>query len=287
MNAVGPLPDFLIIGAMKAGTTTLYYQLCRHPAVGMSREKETDFLIAEKNWGRGEDWYRQQFTPGRQIYGEASPNYTKREAFGGVPERAGELLGQARLIFIARDPVERAASQYRHALFHGVALPAPDALSGTRHIQHLIDTSCYAAQLDPWLAIFPRDRLLILPFEGLVANPGQILTTIAKFLDIADTWPGMNETGSPSAANTGSALAQTPLWAMRLSQSGLVGRLRDVMPTGLRQGIKGAMQRGPARAVPELSAANRSEIRAAVAADAARFRELAGLRFESWRVWDD
>ena len=66
------LPDFIIIGAMKAGTTTLYEMLSHHPAIGMSREKETDFFIATRNWQRGLGWYHGQFTPGHAIQGEAS-----------------------------------------------------------------------------------------------------------------------------------------------------------------------------------------------------------------------
>jgi hypothetical protein len=284
MTRNGPLPDFLVIGAMKAGTTTLYDHLSRHPEVGMSREKETDFLLGGTAWAKGESWYRGQFPAGRRIYGEASPNYTKREAFGGVPERAAALIPAARLVFLARDPVERAASQYRHALFHGVALPLPEALSGTAQMQHLIDTSRYAAQLDPWLAHYRRDDLLVLSFERLVEAPGAVLAELAAFLGIDNHWPGLLPDGSARAANSGAALARTPPWAMRLARAGAVSRLRDALPVAARARIKALLQRGPARSMPHLSAANRAEIAAAVAADATRFRGIAGLPFDGWSV---
>ncbi|MEZ5721509.1 MAG: sulfotransferase [Paracoccaceae bacterium] len=81
------LPQFIIIGAMKSGTTTLYRYLDLHPAVEMSRDKETDFFLTEKNRARGLDWYAAQFTSEARVRGEASPNYTKRRDFPGVPER--------------------------------------------------------------------------------------------------------------------------------------------------------------------------------------------------------
>ena len=68
----GPV-DFVIVGAMRAGTTTLHALLAEHPQITMSRDKETDFFIAEKNYSRGLCWYEAQFDPTRPIRGEASP----------------------------------------------------------------------------------------------------------------------------------------------------------------------------------------------------------------------
>ena len=100
-------PDFIIIGAMRAGTTALADLLSRHPEIGMSRLKETDYFIAEKNFSRGPVWYQSLFPMDRPIRGEASPNYAKSDVFAGVPQRIHAARPDVRLIYIVRDPVER------------------------------------------------------------------------------------------------------------------------------------------------------------------------------------
>ena len=91
-------PDFIVIGSMKSGTTSLYRWLSAHPDIGMSRDKETDYFVAEKSFGRGPEWYAAQFAPGSKIYGEASPNYSKVDDFRGVPARIRAALPDVRLI---------------------------------------------------------------------------------------------------------------------------------------------------------------------------------------------
>ncbi|MEO1284986.1 MAG: sulfotransferase domain-containing protein, partial [Pseudomonadota bacterium] len=81
------LPHFIIIGAMKSGTTTLYRHLDEHPDVDMSRDKETDLFVSEKNWSRGLGWYSNQFSRADAVRGEASPNYSKSRDFPGVAKR--------------------------------------------------------------------------------------------------------------------------------------------------------------------------------------------------------
>lgn len=261
------LPDFLIIGAMKAGTTTLYDCLRAHPEVGMSRQKETDFFLNPA--AQGLDWYRGQFDPARRVKGEASPNYTKRAAFPGVPERAAALVPDAKLVFIARDPVARAASQYRHAILSGAPVPPPEALAGSPTFAHLVEVSSYAAQLDPWLAHYPRDRLLILRFEDLATDPRPVLSQLAAHLGIADRWPAVD------AANSGESLARLPSWLFRLRQSAAAGWVKDRLSPDWRGRLKRAVS-GKARAAPDLPPALQEAIARAVAADQARFARMAG-----------
>jgi len=269
------LPDFIIIGAMKAGTTTLYEYLARHPAIGMSREKETDFFIETRNWPRGLAWYHAQFAPGRARYGEASPNYTKMQAFPGVPARVAALIPGCKLIFIARDPVDRAVSQYRHAVLSGEPVPPPAALPGSHALQHLIDTSAYAAQLAPWLAHFPREAFLFLQFESLVATPARVLSQVAAFLDIADNWPALATQG---AANSADTLAHLPGWLFRLRQTRAAIWIKQALPRDGVTLLKRLVARRHGRSAPPLTAAIRAEIGARLADDSARFRALSGLQ---------
>ena len=269
--STGILPDFIIIGAMKAGTTTLYEYLSRHPQVGMSREKETDYFVAGRGWERGLPWYQAQFSPGKQVYGEASPNYSKCQAFPGVPDRVAGLIPAAKLIFIARDPVARAESQYRHAVLSGEALP--DQLIGSHQLQHLIDVSSYAAQIDPWLARFPRENMLFLQFEALTADPVPVLTQLAGFLGIADAWPAPGTI----AANSSNSLARLPPWLFVLRKMRAAGWLKELMSAEMRGRLKGMLQGRRARVAPDLPPDVLDHIRAALAADMERFAAMSGL----------
>jgi hypothetical protein len=267
------LPDFIIIGAMKAGTTTLYEYLSRHPQVGMSREKETDFFVVGRGWECGLPWYQAQFAPGRQVYGEASPNYTKCQVFPGVPGRVAGLIPAAKLIFIARDPVARAASQYRHAVLSGEPVPAPERLIGSAHLQHLIDCSSYAAQMDPWLAVFPRENFLFLQFEALIDDPGPGLAQVADFLGIRDDWPASDAI----AANSADSLARLPPWLFALRKMRAAGWIKRVLSAEMRGRLKGMVTGKTARVAPDLPPDVLAYIGAALAADRARFAVISGL----------
>src|SRR6059058_1737729 len=85
------LPNLLVIGGLKCGTTSLHHYLNLHPEVAMSRPKELNFFVAELNWPLGRDWYAGHFEPGAPVRGESSPHYTNRPAFAGVSQRMREL----------------------------------------------------------------------------------------------------------------------------------------------------------------------------------------------------
>src|ERR687891_2907647 len=106
------LPNLLIIGAQKWGTTSLHAYLDLHPDVHMSAEKELDFFIADRGWRNGPDWYARRFRDDAAVRGEASPNYTAWPVWDGVPERAASLVRGARLVYLVRDPIERLESHY-------------------------------------------------------------------------------------------------------------------------------------------------------------------------------
>ena len=164
------LPDFIVIGAMRAGTTTLYHHLRNHPDIGMSRMKETDFFVTAMNYPLGFDWYHRQFTPGYPVHGEVSPNYAKHDLWKGVPELIKQAAPEVRLIFLARDPVDRFVSHYLHSWHVGHTDVRPEHLLESGNGQHMLETSRYAAQLRTYLDHFPRNRILILDFDELAED---------------------------------------------------------------------------------------------------------------------
>ena len=115
----GPLPTFLTIGTMKGGTSALHSYLAEHPQVGMSKPKETDFFSRPDHGGHDLAWYRSRFSGSGPQFGESSTNYTKRHLFDGVVDRMQPVLPDVRLIFLARDPIERAVSHFLHNVAKG------------------------------------------------------------------------------------------------------------------------------------------------------------------------
>ncbi|GAB3920826.1 hypothetical protein GCM10011575_17330 [Microlunatus endophyticus] len=178
------IPDFIIIGAMKCGTTTLYQHLASHPGVFMSTMKEPNFFVERRNWSRGFDWYRSLFAdaePGA-LLGEATTNYTKSANFPGVPRLIHQHAPNAKLIYLLRDPVERIRSHYAHTVVRGRSVRPPAEAIRTRSIY--VRTSLYGRELLNYRRHFPADQILVLLTEDLRDDPAGVLARTAEFLGL-------------------------------------------------------------------------------------------------------
>jgi hypothetical protein len=212
-SSVRPLPDFLVIGAQKAGTTALYAYLRWHPGISGPSWKEASFF--DRHYWRGEAWYRGHFpnpvrmwraerTNGRPlVVGEASPGYLFHPL---APDRVRRLVPDARLIALLRDPVDRAYSHYQHEVALGhETLSFDDALDSEEerlrgevermtadasYFSHAwwnftyLARGRYAEQLERWLAVFPREQLLIVPSADLQARPAETYGEILEFVGV-------------------------------------------------------------------------------------------------------
>jgi len=179
------LPNFLVIGAMKAGTTSLFHYLQAHPQVYLSPLKEVDFFAVGANWWRGVEWYRKQFqkAPANAIaVGEASTIYTRYPEHPGVAERIASLLPEARLIYVLRDPIERIRSHYQHRVLIG-AERSPIEVA-VRENPSYVDCSRYALQLQQYLPYFSRNQILLVTSEDLRGDRANTMVTIFGFLDV-------------------------------------------------------------------------------------------------------
>ena len=206
------LPDFVIIGAQKCGTTTLYNTLTRHPSVGAASRKEVHFFDNEHD--RGALWYRSHFPLAFErwrhrhaglkfVAGEASPYYLFHPH---APARCQALLPETRLIAILRNPVDRAYSHYHHAVRRGFeTLPFEEAIekeddrvsgehkrmladphyvsSAHQHFSY-VSRGFYLDQLCAWLRVFPREQLLVVQLSDLHRQPAPTWTCLFEFLGI-------------------------------------------------------------------------------------------------------
>ena len=188
-NAASRLPSFLLIGAMKAGTTSLYHYLRSHPQVFMPDEKEVMFFDPRHNWHRGIAWYQAQFadaTDEQIALGEASTSYTKFPIVRQVPARIASVLPQVRLIYVLRDPIERMQSHYLYAASRGKEW-RPIERAFAEDASYL-NISRYALQLDEYLPYFPLERFLFIDSRDLRGHRRETLRKVFRFLGVNDAW---------------------------------------------------------------------------------------------------
>ena len=272
-------PDFIVIGSMKSGTTSLYRWLAAHPDVGMSRDKETDYFIAERAYSRGPAWYSAQFEPGRKVYGEASPNYTKVDDFRGVPARIRAALPHVRLVYLVRDPVARFMSQYRHSWTMGEISMTPAELPRTDQYTHILNTSRYARQVEAYLEEFDRDRLLIVDFDEMIHTPDRTLETVQRFIGVEPRPIVANE-----VYNDNADVARVPAPILRFAQTPLGRSLSRVVSREARDRIRGLVAVRKPRQPPPFPQSVQDRIRDDLRQDADRFRQISGRAFERWSV---
>jgi hypothetical protein len=161
------LPDFILIGAMKSGTTSLFRWLEVQPECALAKEKEPNFFSHDDVWRHGMRWYVDLFPArtDRQIGGEASTSYTDPDLAERAATRMAEALPEVRLLFIARDPFARMRSHYRHEVQRGrERRPFLEAIDRR---EPYVRRSMYFRCLHPYLERFSDEQIRIVPFEDL------------------------------------------------------------------------------------------------------------------------
>lgn len=204
------LPDFLIIGAQKCGTTSLYQYLIQHPQVLSSFTKEIKYF--DLNSDKPIGWYKSHFpttshSSSRLITGEATPDYI---FFPEIAEKIAQVMPNIKLIAIFRNPTERAYSQYKYSIWRGFEFDTfeyaianePERLRAAKEEcqqqgtplsscivyreNSYIQRGLYSLQIKPWLDVFPQEQFLFLSTEDLQQHPERTLKKITCFLNIED-----------------------------------------------------------------------------------------------------
>jgi Sulfotransferase domain len=205
------LPDFIVIGVQKGGTTSLYRNLCRHPRVLEARKKEVHFFDVQ--FQRGVNWYRAQFPSqlerrwvarragGPTLTGEASPFYLTHPK---AAERAAKVVPSVRLIAILRDPVDRAISHYHHEIrFKNETRSMEEAFAADRNRTYddatwdeqygparrttYLTRGLYVDQLERWLQHFPRAQLHVCESSDLSRDGARGFEEVVEFIGL-DAW---------------------------------------------------------------------------------------------------
>ncbi len=196
----GTLPDFLIIGAQKCGTSTLRVNLARHPGVYMpDREEqpmgEMHFFNNEKFWDRGVDWYRSHFSQPELLQGEKTPDYLSHLV---GHKRMHAVVPEARLIVMLRNPVDRAYSAWNHfnQAIERTHLRGWEVMGFEQALERgvreqkgvftgLFAKGMYGLQINHLLQFYPRERIHIIITERMYRSSQDEYQKVLAFLGLA------------------------------------------------------------------------------------------------------
>ena len=232
-------PDFLIIGAMKAGTTSLFTWLGGHPDVFVPQVKEPNFFSDEHNWARGWSWYGDIFAAAApaKLVGEASVAYTAPDVAPVAAHRIAAGLTKVKLVFIARDPADRLRSHYRHEVLRGREhRPFGTAVRDLASVY--VRRSMYSMCMAPYLQVFPPEQIHVARFESLFGPDTSAWHNVTSFL-------GLRVYPRPSLRRNASSERQrfTPL--MRILWDLGVKRPGRGVPASLRRPLRPLFLREP------------------------------------------
>jgi hypothetical protein len=239
------LPNLIVAGAGKSGTSSLHLYLDQHPDIVMSTVKEPHFFSDPDVFARGPEFYQPLFPPtvARARYrGESSTGYM---IFPGVPERIRHSVPDCRLIFLLRNPVDRAISHYRwlvglgletrgfRAAFDSDRDDTPDPRSSrTGNYGYIFQEGCYGQHLARFASHFPPDQIVLLVTEELRADPLRCLNRCCEQLGLEPF-----STIDPVSANETDPLrhprARARLEGRTAKQGGAESLARNVLTTML------------------------------------------------------
>ena len=175
------LPNLVIIGAMKCGTTSLHEYIDIHPDTSMSYPKEVNFFSGESS-SQSLDWYKSLFDPSKLIRGEASQNYAKAHHpfYRGAPERMAEIIPNCKIIYLVRDPIQRYLS---HLVENYYGETDADREWNIEN-DHYVKTGLYYWQLSHYLKYFSIDQILVVDLAELQVSRLKVMNDIFAFLGL-------------------------------------------------------------------------------------------------------
>lgn len=291
------LPGFFLLGAAKAGTTSLYAYLNQHPAICLSSLKEPHFFDDDLAFARGLDWYVSQYfahCDNRFVRGEATPVLHLPLIVGPrIRDAYGIRACSLRYVVVLRDPVERAWSHYldrcrlaseSEEFETALELEAVRLAENPKQWCGYFRDGLYSQQLEAWFGLFDQDQFCIILHEELRNSPEAVSRTVARFLNVDDrvqftTNFRRNVAGQPRSRYLMRIVSQPPEFVHYFTSRMMQQRTRKSIRTVLRKWLTRPYDRKP-----EMDTRIATELRARYQSDIQRLEKLIGRDLSAWRA---
>ena len=277
------LPNLIIIGAPKAGTTSLHRYLDLHPDIFMTGRKELRYFWRD-DWREQRAWYEAQFQSDAPFRGEATPAYAAYPHRPHVPERMHELVPDVKLIYMVRDPIERMLSHWVQRRADG------DLTTFERYMAEydrpdnpIICPSRYWLQIERYLEFFAPGQLLVVDQRELRVNRPETMRSIFRFIGVDDNFesPEFALERNTRGDKYGPRRVTAVLWDKVLWPAS-----RSV-PSGLRDVVREPANKLLFRQItefPRLTPSARSRLVQMLTPEMQALRQFSGQAFDSWSV---
>jgi hypothetical protein len=277
---------FIGVGGQKCASTWIYDVLADHPDVCLSQDKELDFF--SNFWDRGYAWYMNQFDGERAklavAVGEVSPSYLSDS---DAASRAAQYNRNMKVIVTLRNPLDRAYSNHKHNIRQGF-VPGND-LSFEKSLAEnptYIEHGYYGKYLGNWLRHFPKQQVLVILFEDIVADPVGVAASVYRFLDVSDDFVSKNlrkkSNESVAVANVRMARIVDDI-RIRFRSSRLSSWIWDVLHLlGIRAMYRALNMRDVETAIPKMLPATRKHLADTYRADVELLESILGRPLTSW-----
>jgi hypothetical protein len=276
------LPNLLLIGAGKAGSTLIWDILRNHPAIHMSRVKEPDFFSVNTNWQRGLSWYRSNFTDSSlhdiRYLGEASNSYSALDYYPDTINRIQSVISDVKIVYSVRNPCRRIESDWMES-----TLVYPNTQSFSSYLRshplsaaknrYLINYSAYSKAFGP-------QNIHVIFFEELLQHPSLVLNQLYNFLDLHSDCPLEDILPKPKGVTSGSL--RLPSYVRSIRSSRFYNSFSGIFPDFLRDPVLKLISHKKTVSRPHWSTADLEYFKTTYLSEALEFLALHGRDSSLW-----
>ena len=247
-------PDYIIIGAMKCGTSTLATQIGLQQGLFMTNPKEPNYFSNDDVFAKGRDWYAGLFAQALDgdIKGEASTHYTKRPDYPQALTRMKAALPEVKLVYMIRNPMDRLVSHYIHAWSEGDVTASLDVAIDEHRA--LVDYGRYGWQLAPFIDAYGVDAVLLTSLERLKSEPDAELERVAAH--IGHKGPVAWNTEQAAQNVSAQRIRKFPLYKLLIENPVATRLRRTLVPQALRNKIRASRQMQERPEIPQRARAS-------------------------------
>ncbi|MEM9739552.1 MAG: sulfotransferase [Pseudomonadota bacterium] len=229
-------PDFILVGAMKCGTSTLAKQLDAQDGVFMAMPKEPNYFSDDAVYARGDAWYRSLFNPALEgdLKGEASTHYTKLPTYPQTVTRMARVLDRPRILYMIRNPMNRAVSHYIHEWSESRMSNRPEHAFATH--SEIVDYGRYGMQIRPYIDSFGAENVMLTSLEQINRDADAAFARICEFLGMPQgaAWQYAIDAQNVSSRR----VRKIPMQALLLDNPAAQALRRTLVPKGVRRWVR-------------------------------------------------